>query len=395
MNALERQVHGWLEHFPVTKRMVTLGYQLALGLLPTRTVRPQLRLHKPGFFFGFHDKSPWSADGRHLLAHQISATAKPGQPIPVGLMDPDSGDFAALGETRLWNFQQGSDAQWAGRRACYNTVVDGEHGHCLVDIDTGTRTQRPVPVNAISPDSQTFASYCYTRLATGMSGYGYPQPAASGKRTALRVGSLATGASEEVYAVDAPGSDRHTFLCQTQFSPSGGRLAFFQRNASARDRFSTTMIVLDVNTAKARTLEQLADCSHYTWWDEHRVFAYAKPSATGRWGYVEIDCDTGDVLPVDWLSTLTDGHPQATRQHGLLVSDSYPDRRRLQRLYVFDPAHRRVHELASVRIPLRFSASNRCDFHPRWSPDGTQICIDTAHSGQRSIALLDAPATLA
>jgi hypothetical protein len=31
----------------------------------------------------------------------------------------------------------------------------------------------------------------------------------------------------------------------------------------------------------------------------------------------------------------------------------------------------------------------RCDLHPRWSRDGTQVCIDSAHEGSRQMHVLD------
>ena len=39
--------------------------------------------------------------------------------------------------------------------------------------------------------------------------------------------------------------------------------------------------------------------------------------------------------------------------------------------------------------PLKFNDYNRCDLHPRWSPEGKYISIDSAHQGDRRTYLID------
>ena len=38
---------------------------------------------------------------------------------------------------------------------------------------------------------------------------------------------------------------------------------------------------------------------------------------------------------------------------------------------------------------MKFHGYNRCDLHPRWSPDGNYISIDSTHQGKRKTYIID------
>jgi len=44
---------------------------------------------------------------------------------------------------------------------------------------------------------------------------------------------------------------------------------------------------------------------------------------------------------------------------------------------------RELVELGRFFAPWRFDGENRCDLHPRWSPDGNCVSIDSSHEGVR------------
>lgn len=51
---------------------------------------------------------------------------------------------------------------------------------------------------------------------------------------------------------------------------------------------------------------------------------------------------------------------------------------------------RRVrHDLGSFYADPGLSKENRCDLHPRWSRDGTEVCIDSVHGEGRQMYIVD------
>ena len=70
----------------------------------------------------------------------------------------------------------------------------------------------------------------------------------------------------------------------------------------------------------------------------------------------------------------------------MVVTDTYPDRRRIQSLYVM--TGKRVKRIARVFSPFKYGGDTRCDLHPRWSKDGKQICFDASFGGKRSVCVV-------
>jgi hypothetical protein len=47
------------------------------------------------------------------------------------------------------------------------------------------------------------------------------------------------------------------------------------------------------------------------------------------------------------------------------------------------------HDLGSFYADPGLSKENRCDLHPRWSRDGTEVCIDSVHGEDRQMYIVD------
>jgi Tol biopolymer transport system component len=73
-----------------------------------------------------------------------------------------------------------------------------------------------------------------------------------------------------------------------------------------------------------------------------------------------------------------------------LLTDTYPDPVTNERiLMMFDCENNVRHDLGSFYTDPKLRKENRCDLHPRWSRDGTQVCIDSVHEGERQMYVLD------
>ena len=88
-----------------------------------------------------------------------------------------------------------------------------------------------------------------------------------------------------------------------------------------------------------------------------------------------------------WPSLIMDGHPTYSYDGKYVVTDTYPDRRRIQSIYVMDG--KKVKKVAKVFSPFKYGGDVRCDLHPRWSKDGKQICFDGSFDGKRGIYAVD------
>jgi hypothetical protein len=81
-----------------------------------------------------------------------------------------------------------------------------------------------------------------------------------------------------------------------------------------------------------------------------------------------------------------------------IVGDTYPDSERNQHLYLYHIKEKKMVMLGSFKSPIEYTGSKlkaaddewRRDLHPRLSPDGRWITIDSPHGGNgRQIHLID------
>ena len=129
--------------------------------------------------------------------------------------------------------------------------------------------------------------------------------------------------------------------------------------------------------------------SHYCWIDTRSILAYLQ-TKSGHDTYQILDAETGTCNNTSGLPEF-DGHPQYSPTSGMLLVDSYADRRRRQSLGVYamvNQSEYRLQEMMRFYSPIRFANEDRVDLHPRWDRTGTQICIDASFKGVRSLVIL-------
>jgi hypothetical protein len=129
--------------------------------------------------------------------------------------------------------------------------------------------------------------------------------------------------------------------------------------------------------------------SHFIWRDPAQILAWAKHPSHGERFYLYKDkTDQVEVIGKDVMTR--NGHCTYLPGNKWILNDTYPDSERLQHLYLFEVATGRRVALGAYRSDPAYTGEWRCDLHPRFSPDGTKVTIDSPHGGNgRQIYLLD------
>ena len=102
-------------------------------------------------FFGYYDKSPWSADGRYLLAMENAfADRNPtlSDPLTVGVIDlEEERRFEPLAKTLAWNWQQGCMLKWMPPHESgiigFNDLRDDHYVHVTLAMKTKATSVLP------------------------------------------------------------------------------------------------------------------------------------------------------------------------------------------------------------------------------------------------------------
>lgn len=409
MHPLERQIYDILKKNPHLKNRIVDLYQRLFAVIPTRN---QLFGHpiktREGFFFGFHDKCPWSYDNQFLLAHRCGELPLkmpgPNEAIEIGIFSGNEYDtFHPLAKSKAWNWQTGAMLQWIADsdRIVFN---DFEADRVVARIikTTGAPVKTlPRPVAAVSPCGKWALSHGFERLRIGAPGYEYANGVHAEEKNPVAKNDgmyVLDLKSETVYPLftveqiarlktEAGMQDAFHFFSHCQFSPSGERFIFYHRWLLSNGLLCSRMLSSDINGKNVFVFPTNGMVSHMCWQDDDHVLAYASTQKYGdKYHLFEDRSEHYQVFGLNLFRT--DGHPQFSPDRHDLLTDTYPDRYRRQSLLCFDTQKEELHTLLKLRIPLKYRYSVRCDYHPRWNRDGSMICFDSAHTGKRSLCTI-------
>ena len=407
MNKIEKWVYNLVRNNPVLRQRIVDVYQGALRIVPQDRFRTALPVViREGFFFGFHDKSPFSSDGSRLLSHRNmigDRTVQAGDKVEVGFFSgTDWEDFHPLGQTDAWNWQLGSMLQWVGPdgdKVSFNTVHEGRPEAVVADIGGEILERWPSPIVHLSPQGTHACSYDFLRVEEAMPGYGIMQrrpikrddfgnsftvfDRVAGRTTfALTLGEVASRSPH-------PSMDgAFHFFHHALFSPDGSRLFFLHRWLDKEQRRWTRMFSIAPDGSDLYLFPMGEMVSRVTWASSSEIFGYLRYPGAGD-GYFLVEDRTGKAERFFEDRLDSDGHPTMDMGRGIVVTDTYPDRFRNQYLILCSLARASRVNLCRTHLPRRLRRELQVDLHPRLHPTQDVVCFDSGHTGTRSLVTLD------
>jgi len=361
----------------------------------------------------------------------------------VGYFDLQDHDrFYQVGETSAWNWQMGSQLQWLRgtpeRQLIYNSRAPApDAGNPYADfcstvysLDTQTSRQLPLPVYVVAPHGAWALCVDYSRFQVTHPTIGY---AATRKEPEL----AEAPAHDGIYRMEIDSGDWQLILglqqlrdfrplesmdraihwvTHLEINPSATRFLFIHRwtrRVEDETCFLHRLFSANPDGSDLRLLEctdhplpQLADdfdidavgtfdyekseyqISHPAWKNDHQIIVWGPHE--GSIHYHLYDELTGEVAVIGADCLTENGHMTFSPDEKWILSDTYPDKVSNERLLIlYDVANERRYDIGSFYTDPNLGKPNRCDLHPRWKPDGSEVCIDSVHEGQRQMYLVD------
>jgi hypothetical protein len=377
-------------------------------LPPVRQVTRGPKFH----WFGYYDKLQFDPTGRYVLGMEVDfehRSPRADDVIRVGMVDLEDGDrWTELGTTSAWCWQQGSMLQW--RPGSTSEVVwndrDGDHYVChVLDVFSGKKRTVPHPIYALAPDGRWAVAADFRRINDTRPGYGYaglpdpnadvPAPADSGIfRVDLDSGEakllISLGDAVKVPYREDISKAKHWFN-HLLVSPDGSRFEFLHRwRREGQGGFGTRMFTAAADGSDARVIDPSGYTSHFIWRDPGHILAWSRAASHGDRFYLYEDKEGGRVEAVGPDVMTRNGHCTYLPGGEWILNDTYPDGQRNQNVYLYHVATGRQVWLGHFHLPKEYTGEWRCDTHPRHSPDGRSVVIDSPHSGEgRQLHLID------
>lgn len=418
MNKIEEIVYHALYSHPKLKLAVRNIYQGVFDLMPRKQnyFAGSYEI-KEGYFFGFHDTTPFSMDETKVLVCKVPfdlRMPKAGEGLELGYLDfkeGKMGEFHMFDTTYAWNWHKGCRLQWLNEKeVIFNNAVDGKIISSIVNVETKETRNLPFPIDTahVSEKESIATTFSYERLQVCMPGYGYPYSDESylnekaPRETGLFLMDLNTGEKNLIVPISVlvekfgrENSDKYYhYVTHTEFSRDGRYISFLYRRMEEGGDINkrvTMMVVYDRQTENLILLPTQVSGSHYVWNAKNQIIASC--IIDGKSCHVLYDMNDVDnykIIRPDILNQ--DGH-QTFVNDNVFLTDTYPDKWRQCQIYKVDILSNSVSKVLSINSPKQFMSKTvynyiDCDLHPRVSPSGKYVCCDVCYTGKRSLLVM-------
>jgi len=401
----------------------TLAATAASGLLPA-TVRANRETRFPTraitsgprhHWFGYYDKLQFDPTSRYVLGMEVgfehrSPTGT--DTIRIGMVDLARKDrWIELGRSNAWCWQQGCMLQWlpgSRHRVLWNDRQRDRFVCHVMDIRSRKRRTVAHPVYSVSPNGRTAVAPDFRRINDVRPGYGYAglkdphadelAPANSGiVRIDLETGKIAQiiSLADIARRGDIPNRQpgiKHYFN-HLLFNPDGSRFIALHRWRYPNGKRLTRMITARPDGSDLRIVVPNGYASHFIWRDPKHILVQSRNLlGTTDWNNFLIeDKEDGRVEAVGHGTLDSMGHISYLPGNRWILNDTYPQGAdRLQTPHLYHIKTKKRYDLGQFRLPKVYTGEWRVDTHPRFSPDGRQVCIDAPVPGQgRQLHLID------
>lgn len=376
---------------------------------PVRTITRGPKYH----WFAYYDKLQFDPTVRYCLGNAVDfehRSPTSDDRIEVGMVDlHDEDRWIPLGHSNSWGWQQGCMLQWVPGKdslVIHNDRDGDRFVSRLVDVVSGERQTLPRAIYSLSPVGRYAVTTDFRRINDMRPGYGYaglPDPWAD-QATPSEVGiqriDLETGevtmlvSLADIVNVPYPGGfgDGKHWFNHLLVSPDGKRTIFLHRWRTTPGRWATRMFTVGLDGTGLREINPGAGMvSHFIWRDPAHILAWTRHPSAGDAFYVMEDAEQGRMEAIGSDVMTRDGHCTYLPGNRWIVNDTYPQGpQRLQEVYLYEVATGRRVSLGGFHLPEEYKGEWRCDTHPRHSPDGKWLCIDSPHTGEgRQMHLID------
>jgi len=359
-------------------------------------------------FFGYYDKSPFNKDDTKLLAIATNYDKKKNKSreAVVGYFDLNTSKFKEIGKTSTWSWQLGARLQWLPGECeeliCYNSEVQGGLGAVIQNISTKEIIRKiNIPIFDIDEKGNYALGLNFSRLYRMRQGYGYgnfsdpTKNEMAPENDGISLINLKNGKHKLLISTKFISEFRSKksmlnathYLNHISFSPCGNRFYFVHIWNKMGKRFSRGF-TCGIDALDLNLIDKKENLSHYNWKTSEEILIHtsSKPNGVKFNLYKDIE-NTKHQIGRSILNK--SGHPSFSPDKTLIISDTYPSLYRLQNLILCTSQGVLINNSTKLYSPTKFSDSEKCDLHPRWSSSGTKICVDSSYLGSRKVLIFN------
>ncbi|OQY00158.1 MAG: hypothetical protein B6I24_00390 [Bacteroidetes bacterium 4572_128] len=413
-NKIEKSIARFLEDYPFIKRISKKYYQLFQYFLnkPKKNFSSKLKMKKISFeneesFFGYYDKSPVNLDNTFVLFLSVNFSTKEkpkkDKSIKIFLYNLKEDFFIKIADVFSYNWQQACKLQWIDNETFIFNNFDKKSSKYISLIYKIKKNEAFLKKENSFPIYDSFENFAlslnFNALFLYAKDYSYKNlniKKISYKNDGIFKIDFGTGnynlilSMEEIIKFNFKSSFEKAkhYVNHIMISPNGDKYIFLHRwikNGIKKDR----LILGFLENKDLKILSDNEMVSHCFWKNNNEIIAYLRNDKKID-NYFIINLRKNKISNFSknkFFINIGDGHPNIYKNK--MVFDTYPNKSRMQELFIYDFENDNVEKIAEFFESLEFYEETRCDLHPRFSYDGKYIFIDSVHSGKRNLYILE------
>lgn len=401
--------------FPKTRRVLKGIYQRTMYFFSHENLKSEGDIERISpddgyeYFFGYYDKSPWDATDTYMIAlkvkdaHKVPDSTEEAEIVVFDTKNNNS--IQKIGTTHCWNTQQGCMAQWLApdfkSKIIYNDFRNGKYISVIYNFDL--KKEEKVfdkPIYDVAKNGKFALTLDFSRLHRLRKGYGYANIEEETKKekcpdkTCIWKIDLENGDISEVLKytdlakfdnkesmIDAEHKVNHIMI-----SPNGKRFMVLHRWFKNNEKF-TRLVTMNVDGTDKYNLSDDDFVSHCCWKNDKEILSFLNKKETGKHYYLMKD--KSNEYKMLWPELNTDGHCTYSFDGKNVITDTYPNRKRIATVYLCNEDDNISQKIVRVFSPFKYDNDTRCDLHPRWNHASNKICIDSVHEGSKQLYVID------
>lgn len=377
--------------------------------------------HLLASYFGIDS---WSPDGRYVSVLEVDFSgrlAHETDTATIALVDlKDNNRLIPIAKTTCWNFQEAAMFHWLPWEdgAClYNDCRNGQFVTVILNWKTGEERIIPYPISAVDKNGEWGVSLNYARLRMCRPDYGYAGNGQDARLDSiwpeddgLWLINIRTGEAKLILTVAQAKNlmtpitkdDGLAYFCHTIISPNGKRIFFLARTVEDFTKQIAEKGIVYIWDTVSFTINadgsDLRRCypdgwrgSHFNWLDDETLGVTAGWDGGICWSHtmfkVGQENDVRHIAPgiLDW-----DGHMIFSPDGKFFCTDGYWNMDNYRSWVIVRLEDEAIKSLGRFYVPEEYTEQySRCDLHPRWRADGTQLGFNSVHEGTRQVYLRD------
>ncbi len=413
-NKFERFGALILTRFPFVKSSIKKVYQRVNFLLKKKnyTVKcnfKMLKLSDEGreSFFGYYDKSPLNMSGEYIIfqSSSVNTQKKPNSKLAIELVlfDIKTNKYTSIDKLYAYNWQQGSKLMWlTDDDFIYNNFCHDTKSYISKIYNVKSEKFKTINYPVYDCYQDAFAiGLNFERLNIGRADYSYSNKGGeidweNNESDGLFYINLKQNTSKLIVELsvviklnykDSMSGAKHKFN-HVMISPNGKKIMFMHRWFTPSNRRYDSLWACDIDGENLNIVSDDDMVSHCYWYDNNNVFSYLRDYKLGdKYYLINTSSKNKEIIGKGIIDSFGDGHPSVFNKKVLF--DTYPDKSRMKKIYIFDMLTDELIELGEFYESFHYYNETRCDMHPRFSFDGTKVFFDSVHEGKRHLYMLD------